>query len=759
MAAKKKAIKMSWQEMQTQFGGVSRNPLDNLPTGSRGGSDQNRDGFRPSAYADRERRPERREERDEGPSRADGSSAWRATKPLSTTSRYGGGGGGFDDRSRANRDDGAERQWRNGNVASAMSGSDSSARPRLQLAKPSAERIQAALEAQAQAKSSLAKEHSSTTEPFKPKLTGSNSSGDAKPVTKSNPFGDAKPVDLSLKPASTENSKPVSASAPVPKPNPFGDAKPIPSEPVVKAKPFGDAKPISDPVSKPNPFGNARPVSTPEPATKPNPFGDAKPVPSSDSSTKPVSAVVGKPQSGTQTSAKTNPFGDAKPVKTNVTSAEPVDKPVLSTGSSTTSDSDSVRPKPSFSGGPSQSDGNRFARPQEPASGISKTTASQDSSRFARPTKDEEPYVPYSSRPPTTRPVVNVITPGPPPKRTVTLPKAAEDSFKDEYPVPSTPLSDIEMAGPQIESHDLVRSSLSIAMADGSWISADELADSIASVSLESTESVDQLAAVLAASLVEKSVILASALALLPQEHSQDILERTLLRLVNNVPTSVLLSIVGDVDIASGLGIKSGLSPADLGKILQEKGLGQLAPQEDSLECFKVLCSSAETTFDGLFTMVKEKFPKKTSVVPGVSRIVAEYVILASLASKTFNPSVVEENKPLLTYVASSTKTQTQLLFGAQSAWFTRGKEVKRSGRLIFEQLFELRIVTLDSLGAWILDNKDKAEGKRSLLLQVGGFISDLQNAAAARDIESDSDESVDLDSDFPQANRNYDGY
>ncbi|CEO94300.1 W2 domain-containing protein [Plasmodiophora brassicae] len=716
MSGKKKAVKMSWQEMQMQFGTTSARPIDNLPTAPRAQQGDGYLGFRHRStadYADRERRRDPREENEEMPSRADEAGQWRSSATPSSRN---------EDRGRSSvpfgRSDDAS-QWRSaapvassGGFRSGSGGRDivrrdepsSAGRPRLNLVKPSAERLAAAQEANAEAATKKAAEPDKKPSPF----------GDAKPTDKASPFGDARPVLTKDTPKASTfgDAKPV-ASKDAPKANPFGDAKPVVSKDAPKASPFGDAKPVGTKDVKPaapssqsrSPFGDARPVATKDtPAeAKPSPFGDANPV---------DKVTPAKPTETKPAPAKMSPFGEARPAE-EPASAAADRRPLV-----------------------------RLTHREGPSSELGA------SSRFARPPREEP--VPSSRLPPAR---------AEPPPRTVRPAEPKPVAVAEKYPVAEVPDLPVDESLPA--SRDLERSVLARAMSEATWVSADDLADGISSIDLSDEHAAAALSDVLCASLREHTVILPSALSLLPGDRAADITEQTLRKYAADESPAALKSLVSSsvppVDVIAVLGL-TGKSRPELEAALESKGLAVLMPEEDIAGKIAALCANLSTPPDQI---VKEIASTGKKASTKVARIVGEYVAKKSLASgKAFDAGVIESCKGLLQKVVSpsSVKSQVQLLFGAQPVCFAQSKAIKRCGRLLFESLYDHRIVSIDGLVAWMQDNTDPAEGKRQVLLQVGGFISEVQNSAIAREeavSESDED-SVDLSGDFPQANRNY---
>ena len=281
-----------------------------------------------------------------------------------------------------------------------------------------------------------------------------------------------------------------------------------------------------------------------------------------------------------------NPFGDAKPVLAN-TDAKPIELPARPTISLS---------RATAAAAPAVSD--RFARPTSEAP--RRVAPTEPSSRFERPSDAALPVRPSRA------PEVVKIVPSLPPKRTVVAP-ASTLRLVDEKRRPERPK---KVVTPEPVPTVPVQTALATAMADVTWISADELADSIAHVSLDSDDAIDALASVLALSLIEKTLLLPSAVVLLPKAKVPVVFERTLRRVVPAVPVETLETIVGDVDVVAALGIDATLKRHEIMAILKNMGLEALAPKEDVAGQLTSMFREQTTTQDVVLKLLHEKFPK-----------------------------------------------------------------------------------------------------------------------------------------------------
>ncbi|KMS94053.1 hypothetical protein BVRB_025270, partial [Beta vulgaris subsp. vulgaris] len=291
-----------------------------------------------------------------------------------------------------------------------------------------------------------------------------------------------------------------------------------------------------------------------------------------------------------------NPFNDAKPIERPTTTAEAW-RPRFSR------DTDR-RPEPS----------SRFSRPvDEP----------EPSSRFSRPVDEPEPLSrfarPSDAAPARTRdePVVKLTPSLPPKKVSAPVPIPAAPVVEERTPSPARSVkNEPESTGP-------TRSALEVSMVEGTWVTADELADCIDQVSLDTDESVEVLGNVIALSLAQKTVLLPSAVSLIPKEKLPCVLQVALLQLTKTLSTEAIEHILGDIAVVQALGIDSSLNLEEVVAKLKEMGLEQFAPKEDVAKILKALCDKSASS-DQLLSELKSRFPRKSKVPVDVAAVVSE---------------------------------------------------------------------------------------------------------------------------------------
>ena len=301
---------------------------------------------------------------------------------------------------------------------------------------------------------------------------------------------------------------------------------------------------------------------------------------------------------------------------------------------------------------------------------------------------------------------------------------------------------------------------LEAAVEDNQTITADQLADSLGRIKIESIK--EQTAAdfgnVLAKSLIDNKISLvaliskltvgkaassAASAASASSAQAPSLLLSTLVAFKGKKGDKALLELVNAAQKAeAGLDVSAllsgGLKGKDLDAFLDSRGLLILKPVPD-LTADVTASLAAGDKPEKILESISAAVDPKLAPGLGVTNAVASHVfgLVFAIAGKA-DLSALSAWTPLLSRVAPSfdAEAQLRLLFEAQLAWFKAGA-TKALLKDTFVALFESKLVGPLVYDAWRNDLVEKSKnGKLKAMLQVQAWITDIQPKVLPSELE-----------------------
>lgn len=294
-------------------------------------------------------------------------------------------------------------------------------------------------------------------------------------------------------------------------------------------------------------------------------------------------------------------------------------------------------------------------------------------------------------------------------------------------------------------------SALEAAVEDNQTITADQLADSLGRIKIESikAETASEFGNVLAKSLIDNKLTLAALISKLTagkasasaasaasasSAQAPSLLLTTLVAFKGKKGDKALLELVNAAQKAeAGLDVcallSGGLKAKDLDAFLNSRDLLILKPVPD-LTAEVAASLAAGDKPEKILASIAAAVDPKLAPGLGVTNAVASHVfgLVFATAGKA-DLAVLAAWSPLLARVAPSfdADAQLRLLFEAQLAWFKAGA-TKALLKDTFVALFDAKLVGALVYDAWRNDLVEKSKnGKLKAMLQVQAWITDIQ--------------------------------